>query len=215
MIMLDGMLQVILNPIAFFRKLVDDDILTSRAFGVVLLVMVLAGIYGYFVAIPTADAIANTPFGAFGLITTPISFVVISLLSWLIFGLLVRMAAGINAKPWAITAYSMSPQLIIYALLIVIAVLFPSKLTPVTIDPTQDPEAFQEAMLSLQKESQQTTFGRTSQILSYLSSLWWVILIYFGVREATDSRKALISALLVGVPTLLLLVLPFLFSPVG
>jgi hypothetical protein len=212
--MLDGMLQVILKPVDFFRKLIEDDKLTSRAFGVVLLVMVLAGVYGYFVAIPTSDAMANTPFGAFGLITTPISFVVISILSWLIFGLLVRMVSGINAKPWAIVAYSMSPQLIVYALLIVIAVLFPAKLTPVTIDPTQEPEAFQEAMLSLQQESQQTIFGRTSQILSYLSSLWWVILIYLGVREATDHRKALMSALMVGIPSLLLILLPYLLGPV-
>lgn len=212
--MLDGILQVILKPVDFFRKLMDDDKLASRAFGVVLLVMVLSGVYGYFVAIPTADAMTNTPFGAFGLITTPISFVVISLLSWLIFGLLIRMVSGINAKPWAITAYSMSPQLIIYALLIVIAVLFPSKLTPITIDPTQEPEAFQEAILSLQQESQQTIFGRVSQIVSSLSSLWWIILIYLGVREATDHRKALMSALMVGIPTFLLIVLPFLLSPI-
>jgi hypothetical protein len=212
--MLDGILHVILKPVDFFRKLLDDDKVASRAFGVVLIVMVLAGVYGYFVALPTADAIANTPFGAFGLITTPVSFVVISLLSWLIFGLLVRMAAGISIKPWAITGYSLSPQIIIYALLIILAVLFPVKLSPVTVDPTKEPEAFQEAMISLQQESQQTVFGRASQILSYLSSLWWIVLIFLGVREATDTRKAVISALVVGIPTVLLSLLPFLLSPV-
>jgi hypothetical protein len=170
-------------------------------------------VYGYFNALPTADAFANTPFGAFGLITTPITFVVIGFLAWLIYGLLVRMGAGINAKPWAIAGYSMSPQIIIYALLILTAVIFPVKLSPVTAD-LNDPQAFQEATLAIQKEFQNSTFGRASQILSYLSSLWWVILIYLGVREATDSRKALISAILVGIPTLLLIALPFLLSPV-
>lgn len=212
--MLDGMLQVIINPIAFFRKLTEDDKLASRAIGVVLIIAILAGVFGYFNALPTAEAFANTAFGAFGLITTPISLLVVSFLSWLIYGLLVRMGAGINAKPWAITGYSMSPQLIIYALLILMAVIFPVKLTPVTAD-FSDPQAFQEATLAIQKEFQNSTFGRASQILSYLSSLWWIVLIYLGVREATDTRKATTSAILVAVPTLLLIIVPYLLSPVG
>jgi hypothetical protein len=211
--MLDGIVQVIINPVAFFRKLIEDDRLVSKAFGVVLIVALLAGVFGYFNALPTADAFANTPFGAFSLITTPISLLVVSFLGWLIYGLLVRMGAGLAAKPWAIAGYSMSPQIIIYALLIIVAVLFPTKLTPVTAD-FSDPEAFQEATLALQKEFQTSTFGRVSQILSWLSSLWWIILIYLGVRELTDSRKALISGLLVGIPTLAILGLPYLLSPV-
>jgi hypothetical protein len=212
--MLDGMLQVILSPISFFRKLSEDDRLSSRAIGVVLIIALLAGVFGYFTAIPTADAFANTPFGKFGLITTPISLLVVSFLSWLIYGLLVRMGAGINAKPWAIAGYSMSPQLLIYTLLILIAVIFPVKLSPVVADFT-DPQAFQEATLAVQKEFQNSTFGRASQILSYIASLWWLVLIFLGVREATGTRKASTATILVAIPTVLLILLPFLFSPVG
>jgi hypothetical protein len=212
--MLDGMLQVILNPVVFFRRLAEDDRLSRGAIGVVLIVAVLAGVFGYFNAIPTADAFANTPFGAFGLITTPISLLVVSFLSWLIYGLLVRMGAGIDAKPWAIAGYSMSPQLIIYALLILVAVIFPVKLSPVTAD-FSDPQAFQDATLAVQREFQNSTFGRASQILSYLASLWWLVLIFLGVREATGTRKATTATILVAIPTVLIILLPFLFSPIG
>jgi hypothetical protein len=212
--MLDGMLQVILTPVVFFRRLAEDDRLSRGAIGVVLIVAVLAGVFGYFNAIPTADAFANTPFGAFGLITTPISLLVVSFLSWLIYGLLVRMGAGIDAKPWAIAGYSMSPQLIIYALLILVAVIFPVKLSPVTAD-FSDPQAFQDATLAVQREFQNSTFGRASQILSYLASLWWLVLIFLGVREATGTRKATTATILVAIPTVLIILLPFLFSPIG
>lgn len=212
--MLDGMLQVILNPLTFFRKLADDDRLVARAFGVVVIVVLLTGIFGYFSALPTAEAFGNTAFGAFSLIITPVTLLGTSFLSWLIYGLLVRMGAGINAKPWAITAYSMSPQVIIYAVLIILAVLLPVKLTPVTADFT-DPQAFQEATLEVQREFQASAFSRASQILGLISSIWWVALIYLGVRELSDSRRALVSALLVGILTLLMIAGPYLLSPVA
>jgi hypothetical protein len=151
--------------------------------------------------------------GTFSLVISPITLLTTSLLAWLVNGLLVRMGAGIDVKPWAITAYGMTPQILIYAALIIIGALFPVQLTPISAN-LSDPQIFQEATINLQREFQASFFGRASTILSYLSSFWWLVLIFLGVREAAGTNKAITATVLVGVITFAFLVLPFLLSPV-
>jgi hypothetical protein len=213
--MLDVLLKPITSPVAFFRTLKDDDRVVSRAFLAVLIVAVLAGIFGYFSALPTADAMQGTPFGGtFSLVIAPVSTLFASIIFWLIYGLLVRIPAGIEAKPWAVVGYAMAPQILIYAVLIIIGALFPPQLTPISAS-LSEPQAFQEATFELQREFQRTFFGRASTILTYLSSLWWLILIFIGVRETAGQQKAITATVLVGLVTLAFFGVPFLLSPVS
>lgn len=211
--MLDAAVQIFTRPRAFFKTLNEDDRVVSRAFLVVLIVAILAAIFGYFSALPTADAMRGTPFGgSFSLIISPVSLLVISLISWLIYGLLVRMAAGMDAKPWAVVGYSMAPQILIYAVLIIIGALFSPKLTPISID-FSDPQVARQASLDLQREYQATLLGRATTILGYVSSLWWLVLIFFGVRETAGQQKATTATVIVGLVTLAFIVVPFLLRP--
>jgi hypothetical protein len=213
--MLDVLLKPITSPVAFFRTLKDDDRVVSRAFLVVLIVAVLAGIFGYFSALPSADAMRGTPFGGtFSLVIAPVSALFASVIFWLIYGLLVRIPAGMEAKPWAVVGYAMAPQILVYAVLIIIGALFPARLTPISAS-LSDPQAFQEATFALQREFQGTFFGRASTILSYVSNLWWLALIFIGVRETAGQQKAITATVVVGLVTLLFFVVPFLLSPVG
>jgi hypothetical protein len=213
--MLDTLLKPITSPVAFFRTLKDDDRVGSRAFLVVLIVAVLAGIFGYFSALPSADAMRGTPFGGtFSLVIAPVSALFASVIFWLVYGLLVRIPAGMEAKPWAVVGYAMAPQILVYAVLIIIGALFPAQLTPISAS-LSDPQAFREATFALQREFQGTFFGRASMILSYVSNLWWLVLIFIGVRETAGQQKAITATVIAGLVTLAFFVVPFLLSPVG
>jgi hypothetical protein len=213
--MFDALVQVLTKPAAFFRSMRDDDRVASRAFWVVLIVAMLGAVYSYFSALPSADAMQNTGFGSsFSLVIAPVGALFASFIFWLIYGLLVRIPAGMEAKPWAVTAYGMAPQILIYAVLIVVAALFPPELTPVTAA-LSDTEAFQEQSFALQREFQNSLLGRTSTILTYVSSLWWIVLIFIGVRELVGQNKAVTAAALTGIVTLVFAAIPFLLSPVS
>ncbi len=182
---------------------------------VVLIVAVLAAVSAYFSALPLADATRGTPLAiAFNpLISTLVTALVLFLI-WLINGLLVRMSAGTEAKPWAVVAYAMTPQLLIFALLIVVNALFPAQLTPVsaTVD-FSDPAAMQTATTSLTTELQASLANRVTMVLGYVSSLWWLVLIFLGVRETAGQQKAIRATIIVGILTLAFTVLPFLLRP--
>jgi hypothetical protein len=213
--MFDALVQVLTKPAAFFRTMKEDDRISSRAFWVVLIVAVLGAIYSYLSALPSADAMQNTGFGSsFSLVIAPVGALFASFIFWLIYGLLVRIPAGMEAKPWAVTAYGMTPQILIYAALIIVAALFPPELTPVSAS-LSDTEAFQEQTFALQREFQSSLLGRVSTVLTYVSSLWWLVLIFIGVRELVGHNKAVTAVVLTGIVTLAFAVVPFLLSPVS
>jgi hypothetical protein len=212
--MLDGILQVTINPLAFFRALADDGRLASRAIIIVLMLAVLSGVVGYFSVLPTSDAFAGSPFATVALVTAPVSAVIVSFISWLVYGLLVRIGAGMRVKPWAVTAYSLAPQLFLYTLLIVVAALFPVRVPAVAVD-FNDPASVQQASEVVQRAVTTSVYGRVSQVVSYLATLWMLVLIYLGVDIAADQRKALIATVLVALPSLGLIVAPLLLAPVG
>jgi hypothetical protein len=210
--MLDAISQLFTRPASFFRTLKDDDRVVSRAVIVVLVVSLIAAVSAYFSALPLADATRGTALAlAFNpLIATLITLGAIFLL-WLIYGLLVRMGAGMESKPWAVTGYAMAPQLLVFALLIVINALFPAQLTPVsaTVD-FSDPTAIQTATTSLTTELQATLANRVTTVLGYLSSIWWLILIFIGVRETAGQQKAIRATVIVGILIFAFTVVPLL-----
>lgn len=210
--MFEAVAQVIGRPTAFFMTLQESDRLAAKAVWVAVIVSLLAGVIGYFNAVPLAEAFAGTPLGGLSLISAPLFAAFISFLGWLIYGLIVRMTAGIDAKPWAIVGYSMAPQIIIYTLLIVIAALFPVQLSAVAVD-FSDTESLQQTTQALQQEIQTSFFGRSSQVLGYAATLWWLCLIFLGARAATTTAKALSSALIVGLLSLGFILVPFLLAP--
>ncbi|MGL4610478.1 MAG: YIP1 family protein [Trueperaceae bacterium] len=210
--MIDAILQTFTKPVGLFRSMKDDDRISSRAFWVVALLAVLSGVYGYFSTLPQADALQGSSLGIF---SNPlfgiVGGVVGVLLLWLIYGLIVRITAGMEAKPWAVTAYALGPQLPITAILIIVAALFPPQLTPITLD-AGDPETIGPAMQGLQEEFGSSLLGRTNMVLTYVSSLWWIFLTFLGVRELAGQAKATRTAIVLGILTLLITAGPFLFG---
>ncbi len=211
--MFEGMLEVVRKPSQFFRGLANDDQRVGRAFLVVLLVALLTGMSAYLSALPTMDAfLGDNPFVQIGLIAAAVGAPLVTFVWWLMNGLLIRMAAGIEIKPWAIAAYSYTPQIFITALIILIAVLVPPQVSPVAAD-LSDPIAMQEATMQLQQQIQQSFFGVSSMILGYLATGWFLFLTFVGVREAAGANKAWIAVFLVGAITLGVTLIPFLLQP--
>ena len=208
--MLDGILQVLTNPTAFFRRLNEDKALASQAIWLVLIVSALGAVAAYLSTVPSMEAFGDDyPFARIGLIITPISAFIVGIILWLIYGLLIRIGAGMEAKPWAIASYSLAPSVIITTLILLLAALFPAELTPVSYD-LADPDSLQAASLQVQEEYQASLFGQASLILQWVASLWMLLLIFIGVNVAAGQNKAVLSTVLIAIPTLGFLLLPFL-----
>ena len=210
--MFEGVAQVLVRPTSLFRTLQEDDRLAAKAIWVAVIVSALAGVIGYFNAVPLAEAFAGTPLGGLSLVSAPLFAAVFTFLGWMVYGLIVRMTAGIESKPWAIVGYSMAPQIVLNTLLILIAALFPVQLSAVAVD-FSDPDTLQQSTQALQRELQTSFFGRSSQVLGYAATVWWLVLIFLGVREASTTAKAVSSALIVGLLSLGFILVPFLLAP--
>jgi len=211
----EGILQAITNPKALFDDLENKPSIVNFAFLVVLIVAIVSAIGAYLSTLPTVDAFGDAnPFGQIALIITPVSVVVVSFILWLINGLLIRMTAGMDAKPWAIAAYSLAPTLILSTLIILIAALFPTELTPVSFD-ASDPEAIRQASNAVQQEFQSSLLGRSSTVINYISTAWMLLLIFLGVNASAGRNKAITATVVVGVLSLGFILLPFLLGSAG
>lgn len=144
---LDAISEVLFNPTKFFKKFFEDDNkYASKALFVVIIVAILSAISAYFSAAPMAELFPKgNPMGMISILTTVVSTLIMTFILWLINGLIIRMAASKEVKPWAIAAYSIAPQILLATALIVIAALFPMDLPNIRLD-VQDPEAFQAGM---------------------------------------------------------------------
>lgn len=210
--MFEAISQVFTRPADFFRTFNDDDRVVSRAVLIVIIVALLTAVFTYFGTLPMADAVQGTPLAIFfnpfisAVIATGTTFVL-----WLITGLLVRIGAGMEAKPWAVTGYALVPQIVIAAILIIANALFPAQLTPISASlELTDPEAIQAATETLTAELQSSPANRITTILSYLSSLWVLVLTFIGVRETAGQPKAVRATAIVAVITLIFIVGPLL-----
>lgn len=213
--MFEGILQAMTNPKALFEDFEHKPSLINLAVVVVLLSAVVGAIGAYLSALPTVDAFGDqNPFGKLGLILTPVSVVIFSFIIWLVNGLLIRMAAGMDAKPWAIAAYSFAPSILLSTIIIVLAAIFPTQLTPVSFD-ASNPDAIRQASNAVQQEFQQSFLGRSSTIINYIGVAWSLLIIFLGVRVSADTNKAIVSTVLVGVLSLGFILLPFLLNPTG
>jgi hypothetical protein len=210
--MVEAISQIFTRPATFFKTLNEDDRVVSRAVLIVLVVALLTAVATYFGTLPLADATRGT---SLALLFNPFISAVIgggtTFVLWLITGLLVRMGAGMEAKPWAVTGYALVPQIVIAALLIIVSALLPAQLTPVsaTLELT-DAEAIQTATETLTTELQASSANRVTTVLSYLSSLWTLILTFIGVRETAGQPKAVRATAIVAVVTLVFIVGPLL-----
>lgn len=210
--MLDAIARVITSPAGFFSDLGENKKIPG-AIWVVLLTTLISAVTAYFLSAPQSDAFgADSAFTGIGLIIGVGGVVIVSLISWLLLGLIVRMSAGMDAKPWAVVGYSFVPQLLVSIIAIVIAALFPIEVTPITVTPSE-PEAFQEALRSLTEEIQSSVLGRSNQFLGYLATAWGVLLIFIGVRETTQNQaRATRSAVIVGLIYAAIFLLPWLLA---
>lgn len=209
--MIDSVAEALTRPGAFFARLQEDERAAQWGVWLVLLVSVLGAVVAYFSALPTAEAFSGSPLGQIGLMAAPVAAFVFSFAAWLVYGLLVRMSAGINVKPWAVVAYSLAPQLILLSLTLVVAALFPVDIAPVAAD-LGDPEQLQRLSAQVQREVSASVYGRASLALSYLGAFWSLALIFVGVRAGTDTGRAVLSTLLVATLSLGTLLVPYLLS---
>lgn len=210
--MLKGILQVISQPGTFFKDFESPDHRISLAFVVALIVAFLSALVAYYSAVPAAAALPqNSMLGQLSLISAPLLGFTISLFTWLLYGLLIRIGAGMEVKPWALAAYSSAPQIPILALLLVIAALFPVSVSPISANPT-DPGAFSAANIQLQTELASSVYGRSSQVFSYFAFVWQLLLIYLGASVLSSKTQAIRATLLVTIPALLVLLAPWLMA---
>lgn len=207
--MLEAMTRVIFRPGEFFTELPDNHRLLRGAIWVVLLVAALTALVGYVSTLPQIDALGD-PFGAFlivGLIMAPL----LTFLAWVVNGLLVRIVAGMEAKPWAVVGYAMTPQIVLLSLLLVVAALFPPALTPVGVI---SPEELPDAMARMTQEMQTSILGVSTPFITYLGLGWFLALIYLGLAKTTGRpNRALWAALLVAFLNLAPLAVSWLLAP--
>ena len=209
--MLDAISGVLTRPTHFFRSLAEGE-RVGGAVWVVVLVALVSGIASYFLGLPFQEALGTAPFAAVTPILTAAAGFVTPFITWLFYGLLVRIGAGMEAKPWAVAGYALAPQLLLNALLLVVIVAFPIEVTPVTVD-VNNAQAFEEANFRLQQEISSSLAGRISQALSYVGTLWWIVLIFLGVRETAGQRGAVRATFVVGVVAVGFALGSFLFAP--
>jgi len=207
--MFEAMTRVIFRPGEFFTELPDNHRLLRGAIWVVLLVAALTALVGYVSTLPQVDALGD-PFGAFlifGLIMAPL----LTFLAWVVSGLLARIVAGMEAKPWAVVGYAMTPQIVLLSLLLVVAALFPPALTPVGVI---SPEELPDTMARMTQEMQTSLLGVSTTIITYLGLGWFLALIYLGLAKTTGQpNKALWGALLVAFLNIAPLAVSWLLAP--
>ncbi len=209
--MLSAIPNILTNPVNFFRDLAEGN-RVGGAIWTVLLVSLVSAVASYFLGLPFREALTNAPFAAATPIITAAAGFFTPLITWLFYGLLVRIGAGMEAKPWAVAGYALAPQLVLNAALLVIVIAFPIDVTPVDVD-VNDAQAFEAANARVQQEIETSTAGRAGGLLGYLGTLWWLVLIFLGVRETAGQRQAVRATFLVGVVAVSFALGSWLFAP--
>ena len=195
--MLNAVSGVLTRPTQLFRELAEGH-RVDGAIWVVLLVSLLSAATGYFLGLPFRAALETAPFAVITPVLTSAAAFFTPIITWLFYGLLVRIGAGMEAKPWAVAGYALAPQLVLNALLLAVLVAFPISVSPVTVD-VSDAQAFDAANARVQREIGSSLAGRAAQGIGYLGTLWWIVLIFLGVRETANERQAVRATFLVGV----------------
>ena len=209
--MLDALSSVLTRPVSFFRELARGE-KVGGAIWTVLLVSLVSAAASYFLGLPFQEALATAPFAAATPIITAAAGFFTPFITWLFYGLLVRVGAGMEAKPWAVAGYALAPQVVLNALLLVIVVAFPVEVTPVNVD-VSDTQAFEAANARVQREIASSVAGRAGQLIGYLGTLWWIALIFLGVRETANQQQAIRATFLVGIVAASFAVGSFIFAP--
>lgn len=98
---------------------------------------------------------------------------------------------------------------VLYALLLTSAVLFPLP-TQMLVNSQEQFSALQSFNQYMDAQVSQSFFGRLSTVLSYGVALFWVVLIFLGIREITNCHKrAFIGTLVLGGIYVLVLLHPW------
>lgn len=210
--MFEAMARVLFRPGEFFAQLPDTPGVVAKAIWVVLLVAVLTGAVGYVSALPQVDALGDAlPFAGAILLSGVIVAPLFTFLGWVVNGLLARIAAGMDAKPWAVVGYAMTPQIVLNTVLLVIAALFPPAITPIG---DVQPEALPDALAAMTAEVQASALGVSSTISGYLALGWFLALVYLGLAKTTGlPQRALLGVGLIAAFNLALVVVPWLLAP--
>ena len=209
--MTKAIVDVLTRPAGFFRALAAGD-KVGGAVWVVLLVSLVSAAASYFLGLPFREALTTAPFAAATPFLTAAAGFFTPFITWLFYGLLVRVGAGMEAKPWAVAGYALAPQLVLSAALLVIALAFPIEVTPINVD-VSDAQAFDAANARVQREIASSVPGRAGQLTGYLGTFWWLALIFLGVRETAGQRQAVRATFLVGVVAVSFALGSWLFAP--
>lgn len=210
--MFNAIAQVITRPSEFFAALGEDESLARWALPVVLLTTMASALATYLLLLPQQDAFGpDTQIGAFAVQVRVFGTAIIYFLGWLVFGLVIRMAAGIQARPWAVAGYATVPALLFSLVTAAIAVAAPAEVGPVT-DIT-DEQVLQEELTRIEQETQESLPGRANALLSIVGIAWYMALIYIGVKGTTGSPGSAIRATsFIAIVYLLVLMVPWLLA---
>ena len=214
--MLDAISLVLFNPVKFFKKFFEDDNkYASWSLFIVIAVAILSAISAFLTVAPMAALMPkNPPMGLITTLVTVVSSLVMIFVSWLVRGLIISMAASKGIKPWAIAAYSFTPQVLLATAIIVIAALFPIELPNLNLN-VQDPAAMQAATQRITELMQTSVYAQASKYLTYLGIAWSLLLSYLGIREGAGNSKAITATLILAALSALFILIPILLKPVG
>ncbi|MDZ7704643.1 MAG: YIP1 family protein [Trueperaceae bacterium] len=203
--------RILYNPVAFYRDMAEGA-WADGAIWMVLLVSLVGAVSTYAVTLPQLQAFGeDAALGPFLLWSAVIFAFFASFIGWLVLGLVVRMTAGMDAKPWAVVAYAAAPRLVLELIPAAVVLLVSVEVTPIEAAP--DGEGFSDALLRLQQEVGSSPVGITSLITTYLARAWQLALIYIGLRETSDASKALRSVVVIALLYGFVLAFPWLFGP--
>lgn len=209
--MLKRLGRILYNPVAFYREMAEGA-WADGAIWMVLLVSLVGAVSTYAVTLPQLQAFGeDAALGPFLLWSAVIFAFFASFIGWLVLGLVVRMTAGMDAKPWAVVAYAAAPRLMLELIPAAVVLLVSVEVTPIEVAP--DAEGFQEALLRLQQEVSGSAVGVTSLVTTYLARAWQLALIYIGLRETSSASKALRSVIVIALIYGFILLFPWLFGP--
>ncbi len=188
-------MQTLTNPALFFRQFDTAEPRVRRAYQVVFFITALSLIASVLVVLPIAKALSD--FRQLILIAATLLTIVSSVGGWLVTGLLIRWSAGVHSQAWAVSAYSMTPNLITLPLLIVVAIFFAPTLPPLELD-LENPEVISQQLEVVSSSYSESLLGFASQIsAAYVATVWQLLLIFVGVKERVGIKKALLATSLV------------------
>ena len=183
-------------PRAFFEQLKGRP----PALLVPALIAVLATLLASLANVVATRLLPSLSFGS-PLVFALLGGIVFGLVSWGVYGLVLRMLAGAESRAWEVAGWASLPGVVMGLVLLPIAALFPITGNLAAPPSLGDAEALREWTAQYSGLVRGATFSRIAQVLSVVGGFWSIGLTYVALRVLVPQR-ALIGTIGVAVISL-------------